>query len=101
MSVPGYKDKVEFGVLVSFAYKVEGTEEEIVVSTTRVETMLGDSAIAVHPNDSRYSHLVGKFVQHPFCDRKLPILADDFVDMAFGTGKSVFHFFWLSVLNLN
>ena len=49
--------------------------------------MLGDTAIAVHPNDSRYTNLVGKLVQHPFCDRKLPILADDFVDMAFGTGR--------------
>jgi len=86
LSVPGYKDKVEFGVLVSFAYKVEGSDEEVIVSTTRVETMLGDTAIAVHPNDSRYTHLVGKLVQHPFCDRKMPILADDFVDMAFGTG---------------
>ena len=83
LSVPGYKDKVEFGVLVSFAYKVEGSDEEVIVSTT----MLGDTAIAVHPNDSRYTNLVGKLVQHPFCDRKLPILADDFVDMAFGTGR--------------
>lgn len=51
-----------------------------------METMLGDTAVAVHPNDSRYANLVGKTVQHPFSDRKLPIIADDFVDMAFGTG---------------
>jgi len=54
MSVPGYKEKVEFGVLSSFAYKVDdGSGDEIVVATTRPETMLGDSAVAVHPNDSR------------------------------------------------
>ena len=49
LAVPGYNDKVEFGVLVSFAYKVEGSDEEVVVATTRVETMLGDTAVAVHP----------------------------------------------------
>uniref|UniRef100_A0A182UYH9 Valine--tRNA ligase n=1 Tax=Anopheles merus TaxID=30066 RepID=A0A182UYH9_ANOME len=87
LSIPGYADKVEFGVLVSFAYKVIGSEsDEIVVATTRVETMLGDTAVAVHPKDTRYQHLHGKFVQHPFCDRKLPIVCDEFVEMAFGTG---------------
>ena len=54
LSVPGYDQKIEFGVLVSFAYPVLGTEEEIVVATTRIETMLGDTAVAVHPNDQRY-----------------------------------------------
>lgn len=58
----------------------------MVVATTRVETMLGDTAIAVHPHDERYKHLVGKMCQHPFIDRKLPIVADEFVDMSFGTG---------------
>lgn len=86
LSIPGYEEKVEFGVLVTFAYKVEGSDEEIVVATTRIETMLGDTAIAVHPNDSRYTHLHGKFVVHPFADRKIPIVCDDFVDMEFGTG---------------
>lgn len=87
LSIPGYADKVEFGVLVSFAYKVIGSEsDEIVVATTRVETMLGDTAVAVHPKDTRYQHLHGKFVQHPFCDRKLPIVCDEFVEMTFGTG---------------
>lgn len=86
LSVPGYKDKVEFGVLVSFAYKVCDSEEEIVVATTRIETMLGDTAVAVHPEDTRYAHLHGKFVQHPFFERKLPIVCDSFVDMSFGTG---------------
>lgn len=58
--MPGYEEKVEFGVLVSFAYPVEDSDEEIVVATTRVETMLGDVAVAVHPEDDRYFHLVGK-----------------------------------------
>jgi valyl-tRNA synthetase len=56
------------------------------VATTRIETMLGDTAVAVHPKDERYRHLHGKHVLHPFCDRKLPIVLDDFVDMEFGTG---------------
>uniref|UniRef100_A0A8C1QDF4 Valine--tRNA ligase n=1 Tax=Cyprinus carpio TaxID=7962 RepID=A0A8C1QDF4_CYPCA len=86
LPVPGYKEKVEFGVLVSFSYKVEGSDEEVVVATTRIETMLGDTAVAVHPEDSRYQHLKGKMVVHPFCDRKMPIVFDDFVDMNFGTG---------------
>lgn len=86
LPVPGYKDKVEFGVLVSFAYKVDGSDEEVIVATTRIETMLGDTAVAVHPADSRYQHLKGKMVLHPFCDRKMPIVFDDFVDMNFGTG---------------
>jgi len=86
LSVPGYKDKVEFGVIVSFAYKVEDSEEELVVATTRLETMLGDTAVAVHPDDDRYRHLHGKRVIHPFTDRKLPIVQDTFVERDFGTG---------------
>jgi len=86
LPVPGYKEKVEFGVLVSFAYKVEGSDEKIIVATTRIETMLGDTAVAVHPEDERYKHLHGKFVTHPFVDRKMPILCDDFVERDFGTG---------------
>uniref|UniRef100_H3CRE9 Valine--tRNA ligase n=1 Tax=Tetraodon nigroviridis TaxID=99883 RepID=H3CRE9_TETNG len=88
LPVPGYKEKVEFGVLVSFAYKVEGSasDEEVIVATTRIETMLGDTAVAVHPADARYRHLKGKTVLHPFCDRKMPVVFDDFVDMSFGTG---------------
>lgn len=61
----------------------------MIVATTRVETMLGDTAVAVHPDDERYKHLHGKFVQHPFFERKLPIVIDSFVDMTFGTGNSV------------
>lgn len=60
---------------------------EIVVATTRVETMLGDTAIAVHSKDKRYSHLHGKNAVHPFNGRKLPIICDDIlVDPEFGTG---------------
>ena len=66
------------------------TDEEIVVATTRVETMLGDTAVAVHPDDDRYKHLHGKYVAHPFCKRRMPIVTDDFVDMNFGTGSSPF-----------
>ena len=74
LAVPGYQDKIEFGVIVSFAYRVEDSEEEIVVATTRLETMLGDTAVAVHPEDPRYAHLHGKFVRHPFVDRRIPIV---------------------------
>uniref|UniRef100_A0ACB8EG18 Uncharacterized protein n=1 Tax=Sphaerodactylus townsendi TaxID=933632 RepID=A0ACB8EG18_9SAUR len=86
LPVPGYKEKVEFGVLVSFAYKIEGSDDEVVVATTRIETMLGDTAVAVHPKDPRYRHLRGRHVLHPFTRRLLPIVCDDFVDMEFGTG---------------
>lgn len=86
IAIPNYADKVEFGVLISFAYKVEDTDEEIVVATTRIETMLGDTAVAVHPNDDRYKHLHGKFIKHPFADRRIPIVCDEFVEMDFGTG---------------
>ena len=74
------------GGMWDFAYPVEGGGE-IVVSTTRPETMLGDTAVAVHPDDPRYSALVGKRVVHPFLDRTLPIVADaELVDPEFGTG---------------
>lgn len=86
LSIPGYKDKVEFGVLVSFAYRVADTSDEIVVATTRVETMLGDTAVAVHPDDPRYKHLHGKLLSHPFCNRKIPVICDTYVEREFGTG---------------
>jgi valyl-tRNA synthetase len=56
------------------------------VATTRPETMLGDVAVMVHPEDERYKHLVGKRVKLPLVDRDIPIIADDYVDKAFGTG---------------
>ena len=81
-----YKD-VE-GELVSIRYgSLNDDEPHLIVATTRVETMLGDVAIAVHPDDERYADLVGKELPHPFRDDlKLKIIADDYVDMEFGTG---------------
>ncbi len=86
--VPGYKEKVEFGVIVYFVYKLkEDPKVEIEVATTRIETMLGDVAVAVHPEDERYTKFVGKELIHPFFpDRKMVIVADDFVEKDFGTG---------------
>ncbi|MBW0013085.1 valine--tRNA ligase, partial [Mycobacterium sp.] len=79
-------DEIE-GELVSFRYgSLDDDEPHIVVATTRVETMLGDTAIAVHPEDKRYSHLVGTTLPHPFVDRELVIVADEHVDPEFGTG---------------
>ena len=68
-------------------YTDRSIEDRIVVATTRPETMLGDTAIAVHPDDPRYKHLHGKFVIHPFSGRRIPIVTDAVtVDMEFGTG---------------
>ena len=86
LDVPGYDKKIEFGCLWNFKYPIDGTNGTIEVATTRPETMLGDTGVAVHPNDERYKHLVGKNVKHPFIDRLLPIFADDTVDKDFGTG---------------
>jgi valyl-tRNA synthetase len=72
------------GELVSIRYG-DG-DESIVVATTRAETMLGDTAVAVHPDDERYAHLVGKTVKLPLTGRRIPIVADEHVDPAFGTG---------------
>ncbi|CCE89040.1 Piso0_001838 [Millerozyma farinosa CBS 7064] len=87
IAVPDYDDKIEFGVITSFSYPVENSDEKITVATTRPETLFGDTAVAVHPNDPRYKHLHGKYVIHPFLERKLPIITDsEAVDMEFGTG---------------
>ena len=75
------------GELFDFAYKLEDESGEVIVSTTRPETMLGDTALAVHPEDERYLHLHGQRVSHPFVDRRIPIVADEqLVDPEFGTG---------------
>lgn len=75
------------GELVSFRYgSLDDEQPHIVVATTRVETMLGDTAIAVHPDDERYRHLVGTTLSHPFVDRELFVVADEHVDPEFGTG---------------
>lgn len=87
LDVPGYDKKIEFGILVHFKYRIEDSEETLEVATTRPETILGDSGIAVHPQDPRYTHLLGKYAVHPFIEgRRLPIVADTYVDREFGTG---------------
>ena len=87
LKVPGHTEPVEFGVITSFGYPLDGGDGEIVVATTRPETMLGDTAVAVHPDDPRYTHLHGRSVVHPFSGRKIPIITDaELVDMSFGTG---------------
>ena len=60
--------------------------DALTVATTRPETMLGDVAVMVHPEDERYRHLVGKYVKLPLCDREIPVIADEYVDLEFGTG---------------
>jgi valyl-tRNA synthetase len=74
------------GLLWHIKYPIEGTDDFITVATTRPETMFGDMAIAVNPDDIRYKDLIGKNIVLPFVGRKIPILADDYVDMEFGTG---------------
>jgi valyl-tRNA synthetase len=74
------------GHLWYIRYPVMGTNEHIVVATTRPETMLGDTAVVVHPDDERYKHLIGKKVRLPLMDREIPIIADATVDREFATG---------------
>ncbi|MFC9360926.1 valine--tRNA ligase [Rhodococcus sp. NPDC057014] len=75
------------GELVSLRYgSLNDDEPHVVVATTRVETMLGDTAVAVHPDDERYKHLIGTALEHPFTGRDIPIIADEYVDPEFGTG---------------
>ena len=67
-------------------YPIEDSDEEFIIATTRPETMLGDTGVAVHPDDERYKHLVGKNAILPLVGRKLPIVADEYVELGFGTG---------------
>lgn len=67
-------------------YPVVGSDEYLEIATTRPETMLGDTAVAVNPNDKRYAHLIGKTLMLPLVNREIPIVADDYVDLEFGTG---------------
>ena len=76
----------EDGFLWHIAYPLSDGSGSLVVATTRPETMLGDTAVMVHPEDERYRHLIGKSVKLPLCDREIPIIADDYVDREFGTG---------------
>jgi valyl-tRNA synthetase len=74
------------GFMWSIRYQVIDSDESLVVATTRPETMLGDVAVAVHPDDERYQHLIGKLLKLPLTDREIPVIADDYVDKDFGTG---------------
>lgn len=119
--VPGYDSPVEFGTIADFSYQVVDSgkiqifyrsniivtfeimelkkfifiyilEEELVVSSTRPETVFGDVAIAVHPNDQRYSHLKGALLMHPLIESTIPVIVDESVDITCGTGKYILHF---------
>lgn len=74
------------GILYFYRYPIEGSHEQIPIATTRPETMLGDTAVAVNAEDERYKHLIGKQVRLPFTNRLIPIIADDYVKSEFGTG---------------
>lgn len=74
------------GAFYHIEYPIVGSNERVEVATTRPETMLGDTAIAVHPSDERYQHLIGKTVLLPLVNREIPVIADHYVDMEFGTG---------------
>ncbi|OWK98243.1 valine--tRNA ligase [Kaistella haifensis DSM 19056] len=78
--------KEQNGKLYYLKYKIEGSEEFLSVATTRPETIFGDTAICVNPNDERYAHLKGKKVIIPIVNRVIPIIEDDYVDIEFGTG---------------
>uniref|UniRef100_A0A1B6ERU2 valine--tRNA ligase n=1 Tax=Cuerna arida TaxID=1464854 RepID=A0A1B6ERU2_9HEMI len=86
VTVPGYDKPVVFGELTNFVYRVCDSDEKLVVSTTRPETMLGDVAVAVHPNDARYTHLHNTYLWHPFRRTSIPVICDAMVDMQIGTG---------------
>ena len=81
-----YKEDGEISKLYSVKYKIENSTEHIVIATQRPETIMGDSGVAVNPNDDRYKHLVGRTVIIPFVNRSVPIIADEYVTMDFGTG---------------
>ena len=74
------------GKIWEIRYPVKDSDEVFVIATTRPETMLGDTGVAVNPNDERYKHLIGKTVILPLMNREIPIVADEYVDMEFGTG---------------
>jgi len=76
----------EDGSLWHIAYPLASGEGQLVVATTRPETLLGDVAVMVHPEDERYAHLIGQYVKLPLCDREIPVIADEYVDREFGTG---------------
>lgn len=79
-----YEERTD--ILYYVKYQIEGEEEFVTIATTRPETILGDTAVCINPNDERYTHLRGKKVVVPICDRIIPIIEDDYVDIEFGTG---------------
>lgn len=74
------------GQLFYLSYAIEGTNDSLTIATTRPETILGDTAICIHPDDERFTHLHGKKAVVPVCNRIIPIILDEYVDMEFGTG---------------
>ena len=74
------------GNLYHIAYRVVDSEETVIIATTRPETLMGDTAVAVHPEDKRFTHLHGKKVVVPIVNREVPIITDSYVDIEFGTG---------------
>ena len=76
----------EDGSLWHIAYPLASGAGQLVVATTRPETLLGDVAVMVHPEDERYAHLIGQYVKLPLCEREIPVIADEYVDREFGTG---------------
>ncbi|MDI9818158.1 MULTISPECIES: valine--tRNA ligase [unclassified Legionella] len=76
----------EEGFLWHIRYPLANSDDSLVIATTRPETLLGDTAVAVHPDDHRYQHLIGQSIQLPLCDRTIPIIADDYVEQDFGSG---------------
>ena len=81
----------EDGHLWHVRYPLANGDGHLTVATTRPETMLGDTAVAVHPDDRRYASLVGLNVRLPLCDRLIPVIADDYVDPEFGSGCVIVH----------
>lgn len=86
ITIPGYEEPIMFGYLYKFEYCLLDSDERIAVSTTRPETVFGDTAIAVHPEDNRFTKYIGKLANHPLRNVPIPIIADRLVDPQFGTG---------------
>ncbi|KYQ93821.1 valyl tRNA synthetase [Tieghemostelium lacteum] len=87
LKVPGHQGEYDFGVMFEFSYPVEGTDQYLNVATTRIETMLADTAVAINSKDERYKQFHGKYIIHPLNGRRIPIIIDDdLVILGFGTG---------------
>lgn len=81
-----YREDGEKSILYHIKYKIKNSSESIVIATQRPETIMGDTAVAVNPNDKRYEHIIGKTAIVPLINREIPIIADDYVEKEFGTG---------------